>query len=372
MRPFAGNFFGAFADAAVLFPLVAALSIRTGGSAAALLLSAGIAYLVSGLLFRVPMPVQPLKSIAIAALAAGASAAEIRWSGALLGGACLLLLLGRPDRLAALVPPSLVHAVQAALGGLLALQGLRFVDFGDAAQVSLVTGLVVAMTALSVWKDVPALGWVATAGLVFGLLGGGASAQTAATASASDGIRSGLVAALVLPQLALTLANSVLGTRQVARAYFGDAARRVTASRLLASIGVGNVVSAAAGGIPFCHGAGGLTAHVRGGATHWAMNLVAGGATAALGGWLWLSGAPLALEYPRPLLAALLVTTGIFHVKLSAPTWAAPEGRLKIAAAVGAALATSNLLWALGAAIALELALARVRRPRSDEKEART
>ena len=59
--------------------------------------SAGIIYVLSGLWFRVPMPVQPLKAIAIAAVVSGASYLEVRWAGAVVG----LELLGecfRQDR----------------------------------------------------------------------------------------------------------------------------------------------------------------------------------------------------------------------------------------------------------------------------------
>ena len=63
----ANNIMGAFADGAVLFPLLITLSTQNGMNLSYLLLSAGLAYVVSGYVFRVPMSVQPLKSIAIAA-----------------------------------------------------------------------------------------------------------------------------------------------------------------------------------------------------------------------------------------------------------------------------------------------------------------
>lgn len=86
-----GNIAGAFADGAVLFPILAALAIQAGMDGNTLLLSSGLAYLAAGFIFRVPMSVQPLKSVAVTALAIGASATEIGASGALVGLICLLL-----------------------------------------------------------------------------------------------------------------------------------------------------------------------------------------------------------------------------------------------------------------------------------------
>ena len=87
-----GNFFGAFADTAVLLPLLATLSIHNGMSFSFLLASAGFLYIFSGYIYKIPMSIQPLKSIAIAGIALGASSLEIRISAALIGGILLFLI----------------------------------------------------------------------------------------------------------------------------------------------------------------------------------------------------------------------------------------------------------------------------------------
>lgn len=74
---------------------------------------------------------------------------------------------------------------------------------------------------------------------------------------------------LVVPQLPLTFANSCLAclaTSDAARAYFGQKARRVRPGRLATTRGGANLVAGAISGMPVCHGAGGLTAHVAFGA----------------------------------------------------------------------------------------------------------
>ena len=67
--------------------------------------------------------------------------------------------------------------------------------------------------------------------------------------------------ALVLPQVPLSFANSCLATADTARAYFGDAARRVRPGRLAITIGLANLFAGSISGMPVCHGAGGMTAH---------------------------------------------------------------------------------------------------------------
>ena len=65
----------------------------------------------------------------------------------------------------------------------------------------------------------------------------------------------------MLPQLPLTFANSCLATADAARVYFGAKAAAVRPGRLATSFGSANLLAGAIGGMPVCHGAGGLTAH---------------------------------------------------------------------------------------------------------------
>lgn len=71
---------------------------------------------------------------------------------------------------------------------------------------------------------------------------------------------------LALPQVPLSLANSIYSTADAARQYFGDHAAQVTPRRLLSTMGMANLAAALFGGVPVCHGSGGLTAHYRLGA----------------------------------------------------------------------------------------------------------
>jgi MFS superfamily sulfate permease-like transporter len=87
--------------------------------------------------------------------------------------------------------------------------------------------------------------------------------------------------ALGLPQAALTLGNAVIATVDENNRLFPD--RPTTVRAVALDHGVMNLVGAAIGGVPMCHGAGGLAGHVRFGAR-------TGGAVVMLGGVLLVLG----------------------------------------------------------------------------------
>ncbi|MCB0403922.1 MAG: putative sulfate/molybdate transporter [Bdellovibrionales bacterium] len=343
------NIPGAFADGAILFPILAALSMSTDLGPARLLVSTGVAYLAAALVFRIPMPIQPLKSVAIAAIALGASGTEVRVAGALVGLVCIALLLANPNEMAGKIPISLIHGVQMALGFLLVLKGMSFLGRSlppvtNIAVLVLIAGILIG--AEMSWF--PLLGVMGLSGMVLGLMGG---SEVVPEVAHSPHFRWEVLAALVLPQLVLTLSNSVVATHEVAKRYYGKRAERATPYNLLASIGAGNVISAAIGGLPFCHGSGGLTAHYRAGSTHWISNVVIGLTILALA---WGYGNAFQLVFPVPLLAALLVSVGIFHARLAAPSWAERHSRLVVVTMGLTAVLTQNMLWVMIAGVAVK------------------
>lgn len=69
---------------------------------------------------------------------------------------------------------------------------------------------------------------------------------------------------LAIPQIPLTLGNAVIATTSENNRLFPD--RPVTEKKLAISQGIINLISPTFGGIPMCHGAGGMAGHVRFGA----------------------------------------------------------------------------------------------------------
>ena len=108
---------GAVADVGVLVPISVALIVGNGLSATAVLLPAGLLYLTAALVYRLPVPVQPLKAFGAIAIAKGLGSDEIA-AGALIMGAGFLVLgrTGLIDRASKAFPRPLVRGVQLTVG----------------------------------------------------------------------------------------------------------------------------------------------------------------------------------------------------------------------------------------------------------------
>jgi SulP family sulfate permease len=154
---------------------------------------------------------------------------------------------------------------------------------------------------------------------------------------------------LVLPQLPLTFANSCLATEDAARTYFGAASGRVTAGRLALSLGIANLLAGSMGGMPICHGAGGMTAHRSFGARTGGAPIFIGAVLLTLAIAIGASLAAALAGFPLPILAGLLIVAGLLHIALLKDLrhpahWA-------LALAVGVTGFLSNLAIALTGAL---------------------
>jgi MFS superfamily sulfate permease-like transporter len=122
--------------------------------------------------------------------------------------------------------------------------------------------------------------------------------------------------ALVLPQLPLSFANSCLATADTARAYFGDAARRVRPGRLAITLGLANLFAGGISGMPVCHGAGGMTAHRSFGARSGGAPVMLGSVLIALALGVGATLTAALAGFPVPILAGLLTVAGLLHIAL--------------------------------------------------------
>lgn len=319
---------GAVADLGVLVPIAVALIVKNGLSPTAVLVPAGLLYLGAAAAYRLPIPVQPLKAFGAIAIAEGLGVGEIAAGALLMGGIFVALgASGLLDAAARAFPRPVIRGVQLVVG-------LLF--------LKIAWGLVVAPPAafsahaLEPTTAVPlAAGALTLAlalkryGISLALVGLATVVLVAQTGSSLDFGPSPLeipsldaaafwtaFTVLVLPQLPLSFANSCLATADAARVYFGDRASRVRPGRLATTFGSANVLAGALGGMPVCHGAGGLTAHVSFGARTGGAPVVMGTALLALGIGVGASLGLLLTAFPLPVLAALLASAGILHIGL--------------------------------------------------------
>lgn len=371
-----GDLSGAFADLGVLIPLEAALIAVNGINPTSTLLGVGVAYIGAGLYFRIPMPVQPLKAFSIIAIAQALSPSVIA-AGALLMSLFLFLLASTRavEYLTRAVPMSVVRGVQFALGIILIRSALRMVFSepflvggdgqryigiaGTEVSLGLLVGLgCVLLLLLFLWRPLlPAAALVTVVGVVIGfaLVEDGVTfnlgpADMAFAVPATSDFLTALVV-LVIPQLPLTLANSVVATVDVAQTYYGKRAVRVTPVRTSLSVAVGNVWAGLAGGLPMCHGSGGLTAHYRMGARTPASTALIGGVLIALALAFGQSALAVRSLMPYAVLGALLIYVGAQHLLLGLKVTGKRD--LLVVIVVGAVAATPFANLAIGAGAGL-------------------
>ena len=337
------EFAGSLGDLGTLLPLAIGMIMINGLNPSGLFLSVGVFYIFSGLYYGITVPVQPMKVIGAYAIAMGLSASQVMASGALIG--LFLFIIGGTGAVTFIgryTPRAVVRGVQLSTGTLLLAQGVKFMVGSSKFQIlrqaaepylslqslgpvpyGVVIGIIGGLLTLLLLdnKRLPAGLVVISGGLVLGLIFG--------THEGFDRFSLGLyipeilpygiptridftfaLLVLVLPQIPMTLGNAVIAQADLSREYFGKDSERVTYRALCISQGLANLLSFLVGGMPLCHGAGGLAAHYRFGARTAGCNLMIGLIFLVLA--LFLGTHALAVVYllPMSILGVLLIFAG--------------------------------------------------------------
>jgi SulP family sulfate permease len=325
---------GSLGDLGTLLPLVLGMILLNGVDATASLMMVGLFYLVAGLYFRVPVSVQPMKAIAAYAIATGLTPLQISTAGAWM--AALLLLFGATNLISLIrraVPLPAIRGVQLGLGAVLMIRGFELMvqpDGGLAIESvgPVGTGLILGGAGLAIGfllldnRKLPAALVIVGLGVFAGL----AIGEPVEWSSLRPGLHLPqllphgwpawrdvwwVLPVVVLPQLPMTVGNAVLANTDLTWEYFPRRAGRMTNRASAISQGLANVVSFFLGGVPMCHGAGGLAAHYRFGARTSGSNLFIGALLAAAALVLGDGIVTVLGVVPASVLGVLLVFAGL-------------------------------------------------------------
>jgi len=361
---------GAFGDLGTLIPFVVAYVAVVKVDPFSILFTFGAAMVVCGLYYRTPFPVQPMKAIGAVAATQAAQTAVITsasvYAADISTGVIWLVLgvTGAAKYLAGLVPRSVVIGIVLGLGMNFMLEGLRMMSGGWLIAATGLLGTVLLVTN----KTVPAMFIL----LIFGVACGAIQSpeHLKALFTVRPGVRlptfalAGITwhdlvigtALLTLPQLPLTLGNAVIAVKEENNRLFPD--RAVTENTIAISTGVMNVASAALGGVPMCHGAGGMAGHVAFGAR-------SGGAPIILGTILlclsfFFSGAVRSIFdlFAPPVLGVILFLTGA-QLALGSCDFSKDKGERFITLATAA-----FAMWNVGLAFVAGLTLSYIEKRR--------
>lgn len=279
---------GAFGDVGTLIPFVVAYITIVKMPPLGLLFMFGITLMASGLYYRTPLPIQPMKAIGAAAIAGGIAPAAVYGAGISTGIFWLLAgVTGFIRPVAKLATKPVVRGIMLGLGLTFMVDGINRMK---TAPVLAGCALVVTYLLLTNPK-IPAMFVLLIIGVVSAVVmnpelmtelakihvGFQIPVFSIPMITWNDFITGTLL--FTIPQIPLTLGNAVIAIVAENNELFPD--RKVTEEKIAVSQGIMNLVSPLFGGIPMCHGAGGMAGHVRFGAK-------TGGALVILGSMLIL------------------------------------------------------------------------------------
>jgi SulP family sulfate permease len=334
---------GSLGDLGTLLPIAIGMILINGLNPTGMFFSIGIFYILSGIYYGITVPVQPMKVIGAYAIATAMTPTQVLASGALLG--LFLLIIGGTNAITFIgkyTPKPVVRGVQISTGTLLMAQGVKFmigsskfqmarqlaepyltVQHIGPVQVGIVIGIIGGVLTLLLLENrkFPAGLVVILGGIFLGLILG--------THEGFDKLNIGIYFpkwlpfgfptgidftfaffALALPQLPMTLGNAVIADADLSYEYFGDDSKKVTYRALTLSMALANLLSFVVGGMPLCHGAGGLAAHYRFGARTAGSNLIIGIIFLALAFFLGIHALAVVYLVPMAILGVLLIFAG--------------------------------------------------------------
>lgn len=314
------EFAGAFGDLGTFIPFVVAYITINKMDPLGILLAFGLFKIFVGLYFKTPMPVQPMKAIGGYAIAHPEAVTHgmiwgsgvftaILWAG--------LALVGAVDWLARITTKPVVRGIMLGLGLTFVVEGVRMMGTDPLVAVAgvVLAFLFLTSTRLPAMLLLLALGIVVSVYQTPALLAelGRVSLHlrlpefTLGKISWSDLVLGTLI--LGIPQAPLTLGNAIIGVTEENNELFPD--RKVKAKTVAMDHGLMNIASAAIGGVPMCHGAGGMAGHVRFGARTGGALVILGTIVVMAG--LFLSDSILTLLrfFPLAILGVLLFFTGL-------------------------------------------------------------
>jgi len=315
-------------DFGTLFPLAIGYIVINGMNPAGLLIMMGLINIATGLVYRQPMPVEPMKVMAVTAIAQRWPLSMIYAAGFGTGVIWIALAFtGLIQKLASITPRSVVRGIQMALGILLAIEGIKLIatlwnpewlpallpDWSASWILGVISICIVIFLRNS--RYFPATIVLVMLGMVMVGLAGKLDESfqfglflPPITFFRPIEIWEGMIGA-GFAQVFLTASNAVIATSAVIARYWPE--RPVSEKKLAMNMGIFNVVLPFFGGMPMCHGAGGYVSQWYFGARTGGANLMEGTIELCLGLFFSASIVTLFSAFPQSIIGAMLILVGI-------------------------------------------------------------
>jgi len=307
---------GSMGDFGTLIPLAAGYIVVCGLDPAALLITVGIISILTGIVFKLPVPIEPMKVLAAVAIAQAWSPSMIYASAFAMGITWVLFsITGIIEVIARYTPHPVIRGIQVALGISLAMQAFNLIlSWWIIGIIALVLALLLRNN-----RYVPSMLIIMVIGIAISLYRGtpsdealfGFSLPAITTFDFGD-----LWPAMLLggfAQIPLTATNAVLSTSSLMKTYWPG--REIKPKTLSLSIGLFNLGLPLLGGMPICHGAGGLAAKHYFGARTGGANISIGIIEVIAGLFMAGLAALVFAEFPEAVIGAMMLLIGIELIK---------------------------------------------------------
>lgn len=262
---------GALGDLGTFLPFVISAISINHLSPSSVFTTFGIFYIFSGMFYGFPMAVQPMKAASAYAISYELTPGAIAAASIAIGIILLVLwVTGAVKWLVKHTPGSVSIGIQTGLGISLVFVGIKFI------MQQLLLGLIILVIMFLLFQKsrFPTAIIALILGILLGYVTGlikefpaivpGFSLPEINLPEVRD-LFSENILTFILIQIPLTLTNAVIATSSLSHnIYPGN--ERVNANNLSASMGIANLFSGSFGGMPMCHGSGGVAAHYKFGA----------------------------------------------------------------------------------------------------------
>lgn len=319
------EFSGAFGDIGTDFPLLVAMIIAAGLHTPSVFIVFGAMQIFTGVVYKMPMPVQPLKAMATLVITQKIAGNVLMGAGLAIGVVMLILsLTGILDKLTKFIPKAVIRGIQMGLGISLCL--LSFKEYIPAEGtigygLALLSFLVVILLIDN--KKYPTSLLIIGIGIIYALffsidLGTifhsvGVNIPKLNVPS-YDSVAKGFVL-LALPQIPLSLGNSILATKQAASDFFPER-KDVTVRKIGITYSIMNLAVPFFSGVPCCHGSGGMVGHYAFGGRTGGSVIIYGTVFILLGVFFGNNLETIIKVFPLPILGIILLFEGVSLILL--------------------------------------------------------
>lgn len=262
---------GAFGDIGTDLPLLAGMILVSDLDGASVFIIYGLLQIISGCVYGIPMAVQPLKAVATLVIAQKLTSGVIFGGGLAIGAVMLLLTLsGGLQKIASVIPREVVRGVQVGLGITLAIMALKeyIIRPGDPVGYFLAFAAFVMGLFLLGNRRYPAALFVILLGVCYAFITDPGLGVCIVEGSSFDlpemnGVTGSAVLngflLLAIPQIPLSIGNSILASKQVAEDLFPE--KKISVRKIGLTYSLMNLIVPFFGGVPVCHGSGGMLGH---------------------------------------------------------------------------------------------------------------